>query len=337
MRAYLSNPWIRRLRKIPPRILARILGGGLLALPFLAAAWLLSRWKIQSWSRPASAERFLRRHRWAFSDLDLSALRVESLAGGISNASFLWRCKTFSGAPVSYLAKIFLPIGSIWACLLPVLGPFPKIQAISRRARLAADVSSRNRLISNGIPVPDLLVADWAECVAVSRYLHGEPVTEILCRAEERDFLTEEDKTILWKCGALLGQIHETGLSVLDAQPANCFWVPDEDRVYVLDLEYATDSNARAWDFDFFLGFIAAQLSGELCAEAQEAVRNGYLAMVESKALTFLPNGRDLEGFLPVFQMILDLRSLAPEVLVGCRRPLTQEPAVGLGGAPPRS
>ena len=308
---------IARLKRVRPALLARLALGAALASPAWGAAYFLSRPRIRRWKDPRVVKRFMERHRLFFEGVDESTLRIETLPGGVSNCNFVWSFRTLSGKEVQVCIKLFLPMGSVWARLLPALSPFPPIEPVSRRQRLAADALTRTQLIRRQVPVPDVFIADPAECVTVSEYVRGEPLTRALLRIARQGDLSGDDQTLLWKCGAVLARIHAAGFSVIDAQPANCLWVAEKKELYMLDFEYGTRSDYRGWDLSFFGAFLCAQLSGSLRARAQELFRQGYLDSGGSDALAFEVESRGLEDFLPLFQIILDLRSFTPEKLAG--------------------
>lgn len=307
---------ISGFRRMPPALLLRLAAGTVLALPVLVPAFLLSRRRIRRWKDPRRVRAFLARHPDAFAGVDASDLRIETISGGVSNCSFLWRCRTREGAPIDYAAKLFLPLGSVWARLLPVLGPFPPIEPVSARERLCADAWTRMQLVGHGVAVLEPAVVDFSECVAVNEYRKGEQLTEILRRTRRRGYLTADDKYILWSCGAVIARIHAAGLSVVDAQPANCLWLAGQEEVCMVDFEFSTRTDRRAWDREFFKAALSAQLSGSLRAQAQEAFQRGY-ASLETGTRAGVREESTMDGFMPMLEAILDLRGLAPEDLVG--------------------
>lgn len=291
-----------------PGVLARLILGAAVALPALACALPLSAWRIRRWKKHRTVKRLMERHPLVFAGADLATLHIQALPGGVSNCSFVWHCRMQDGKRRRYVAKLFLPVGSVWAWLLPLLGPYPRIRPVRARERMAADALSRTQLVRCRVPVPEPVLADPIECVVVSKHLPGEPLTDVLSGIGRRGRMSREEEGLLSQCGALLGQIHAAGFSVIDAQPANCLWVPSQEAVYMLDFEYSSRSDERNWDVRLFLAFLSVQLAGPLGARAAELFRQGYLSCGEGNGAVFHPDGDRLEEFLPVFRTVLELR-----------------------------
>lgn len=308
---------IKYVRKTRPALLAKIgLTAGLLA-PVWGVALCLSLAKAARWRQASLARAFLRKHRMAFPEIDPSTLRVRPVPGGISNAGYVWKCRTQEGKEVSYFVKVFLPIGTLWAKLLPVVSPFPRIDGVRVADRLGADLFARARLERAGVAVPDCVAADHRDGVVVSEFLDGRMVHDMLADIQRTGFFMKDDCLMLWECGNGLGRIHEAGFSLIDAQPANCMWVPKRRHVYFLDMEYSTRRDERNWDMTLFLAFLGAQLSGDLESEARELVLQGYWNGRQPMGIPPVETSRQLEEYRSVFQAILDLRRLTPQQMFG--------------------
>lgn len=304
---------MRHIRQTQPALLAKIALTAVLLAPAWGVALLASLGKAARWRQVALCRAFIRRHRLAFPRVDLSSLQVRPVPGGVSNAGYIWKCRTEGGKESRYFVKVFLPIGMLWAKLLPAISPFPRIDAVRAADRLSADVFARGRLEQAGVAVPECIAADHREGVLVSEFLDGQMIHEVLANIRRTGFFMKDDRLLLWQCGDGLGRIHEAGFSLIDAQPANCMWVPDRRRVYFLDMEYSTRRDERNWDLTLFLAFLGAQLSGELESEARELVLQGYWNGRHPVGVPPAETSQRLEGYRSVFQAILDLRRLTPE------------------------
>ena len=311
--------WIERLRKTRPLLLGRIGLITVLLAPLWAVALASSLGKAARWRQAALCRAFIRRHRLAFPGIDFTRLRVRPVPGGVSNAGYLWKCRTEGGKEVLYFVKVFLPVGTLWAKLLPAVSPFPRIEAVRVADRLGADLFARARLERAGVAVPECIAADYREGIVVSEFLDGRMVHDLLADIRRTGFFMRDDRVMLWECGNGLGRIHEAGFSLIDAQPANCMWVPERRRVYFLDMEYSTRRDERNWDLSLFLAFLGAQLSGELESEARELVLQGYWNGRQPAQLPPMEASRqlELENYRSVFQAILDVRRLTPEQIFG--------------------
>lgn len=309
--------WIRHLRKTRPLLLARIGLTAALLAPLWVVALAASRGKAARWRQAAPCRAFIRSHRLAFPGVDPATLKVLPVPGGVSNAGYLWDCRTEEGKRALYFVKVFLPVGTLWAKMLPAVSPFPRIEHVRVADRLGADLFARARLERAGVAVPDCIAADYQEGVLVSEYLDGRMVHDALADIQRTGFFMRDDRLMLWECGNGLGRIHEAGFSLIDAQPANCMWIPERRRLYFLDMEYSTRRDERNWDLTLFLAFLEAQLSGELESEARELVLQGYWNGRQPAAPPPFQRSHPLEEYRSVFQAILDLRRLTPEQIFG--------------------
>lgn len=299
--------------RVPLKVSLRIVVATVLLWPILIAVLVASSWKATRWRSHARCRRWLQEHREALPDVDPRSLRIESSGGGVCNAGFVWHCRTLSGHDKRYFIKVFLPLGTFWAKVCPWLSPFPKVPAAQSGERLKAEHLSRVALAQRRVAVPALLYCDPINHLTVSECLEGEMVHELLDRVAQHGQLTSEEREILAQCGRGLAQIHAAGFSVIDAQPANCMWVPDRRRVYFLDLEFCTREDQRRWDLEFFFTYLRAQLPETLAAEAVQEVEEGYRAVQPRLSRSPTRIRRLLAPFVPVFRAILEVRrSLAP-------------------------
>lgn len=297
------------LRGTPVGVLLRIVLATLVLLPVGLVVILASLLKAARWKSRARCRQWLHDHRDAFPDVDPSTLRITSEGGGVCNAGFIWRCRTTTGRPVEYFVKAFLPLGTFWAKICPWLSPFPKVRQPDSQGRFAAESRSRMALAHRHIPMPALLFCDLRHHLTISERLHGEMVHDMLHDVAERGAFTEPEADILRQCGRGLAQIHAAGFSVIDAQPANCMWVPERRRVYFLDLEFCVrGADQQPWDLEFFLTYIRAQLSGELQAEGVRLVKEGYEEVKPSMPGPRVQTRRVLKPFTPLFRAILEIR-----------------------------
>jgi tRNA A-37 threonylcarbamoyl transferase component Bud32 len=314
-------------KRTSPWLLLRFAALGLVLLPVALVVIMASMVKSFRWRNPAVCRRFILRHRLAFRDVDPSTLKVQAVSGGVSNCGLIWRCKTESGAEVEYFAKVFLPIGTLWARVCPLVSPMPAIAGAGSSERLTVDVVSRQQLANHAIPVPRLITFDPVDRVAVSERLRGTMVNDLLHGVAARGEFSETDELILRRCGERLGQIHAAGFSVVDAQPANCMWVPERNDVYFLDLEWCTRLDRRAWDAGFFVAFIGAQLEGPLEREARRIFFDGYRRHARLEPQAMAAAHQALAEFHPVLQAVLDLRRFTPDELVAQWNRTVEPPA----------
>ena len=307
---------IQYIRRTRPVLLAKIGLTAVLLAPVWGIVLCFSLGKAARWRRAALARAFLKEHRLAFPEVDFSTVRVFPVAGGVSNAGYVWKCRTYGGQEIRYFVKVFLPIGTLWAKLLPVVSPFPRIDAARQAHRLEADLFARARLEKAGVAVPECIAVDYPQGVLVSEFLEGRMVHDVLAGIQQTGLFMKDDRFLLWACGHGLGRIHEAGVSLIDAQPANCMWVPQHRRVYFLDMEYSTRRDERNWDLALFLAFLGAQLSGELESEAREMVLQGYWNGRQPMGMPAVEPFHYLEEYRPVFQAILDLRRHMPAQMI---------------------
>lgn len=306
----LNSRFVKYVRGTPPRLLLTILLTAVLLLPVWLVVLPVSLAKTARWSNPDRCRAFIRRHRMAFPDLLPETLRVRRVPGGVSNAGFLWSCRTKRGAEVAYFVKVYLPLGTVWAWLLPWVSPFPRIDAVTVQQRIGADLFAREELERADVAVPRCVAVDAGRGICVSEFLCGRMVNDVLADAQRAGFLIQEDRLMLFECGQGLGRVHESGFSLIDAQPANCMWVPEGRRAYFLDMEYSTRKDERGWDLALFLAFISAQLTGSLEKEAKELVLEGYWKGRHPQRMPPSERSRLLDGYRTIFQAILDLRHL---------------------------
>ena len=305
----LLQRWSAYARQASPGVLLRVVVAAALLWPVLLLALGLSWFKRRRWSRLSTCRAFLRRQAEAFADLDPESLCLLPTEGGVSNATAIWRCRTTAGEWREYFVKVFLPLGSLWAMALPWVSPFPTIGTIGSRGRLRTEAELSRHLHERGVPVPHVVIADADAGVIVCERLHGQAVNTLLSAASAQRRLTPEASQMLLRCGQALGQAHAAGCSLVDAQPANCLWVPEERKIYLIDLEYATRRNQCAWDLAFFQGCLAAQLRGRVGWRAWMRVRDGYRRTRRWEGeMVFHRLRRRLEVFAPVVRAVLDLR-----------------------------
>ncbi|MFZ5802646.1 MAG: hypothetical protein ACOY3K_06025 [Candidatus Omnitrophota bacterium] len=303
------------VRETSPWIVLRILTALLFFSPWMIYAILRSTFKMLRWKKVETCREFIRRNSLAFPDVDPTTLSVESQYGGISNSNQIWRCRTVRGEPKEYFVKVFVLIGSFWARHMSLVSPFPTIYHADTHERFAIDMVRRVELDRLGIPVPRLVAFDAGKQVMVTERLQGESVDEILKRIARSGSIEPADAGIIRQCGSGLARIHKTGYALIDTQPVNCIWVPEERKIYFTDLEFCTREDRRVWDVGFFLCFLAIRLPPRLKEEVRRLFLSDYCRERQIDLAGVSETGAQLKNYLPVFQMILDLRQFTPEEL----------------------
>lgn len=304
-------------RTVPFRIVFRILSALLLLLPWLLSTLVMSWFKIRRWKKPENCRAFMRRYGLAFEKVNCDAIEIRPFKGGLSNANQLWSCKTREGEPVDFFVKIFIPIGSFWAKNMSLVSPFPTISATDSHQRFMIDMVSRECFSGLGIPVPKLVAYDAVEQMMVTEYVKGVNVDEILVTIEETGFVSDSFKEAIFQCGLTLGKIHEAGYSLVDAQPINCIWNEEEQKVYFTDLEYCTRQDYQIWDVSFFICYFAARLPEELRRDIQKIFFRGYARERRFEDSDLDKIKHELWEYIPVLQVILDIRKFTPPELFG--------------------
>ena len=257
----------------------------------------------------------MRRNALAFEGVDIETLTVESLSGGISNSNEIWHCKKYSGETVRYFVKIFVSAGTFWAKHLSFASPFPAIYGGKTHERFMVDTVSRVQLADRGISVPKLVAYDEVAKVMVTEYLEGVTVDSVLEEIEDRNALGPNDEAVIRQCAIGLAKVHKAGFSLIDTQPANCIWVPVEQKVYFTDLEFCSQQDKRAWDVGFFLCYLAARLSDALFKELRAVFLQSYGQERQIDPAKVDETGRQFLEYLPIFRAILDIRHFTPEEL----------------------
>lgn len=310
-----SRLW-KNLLKTHPFIILRITAVWILLSPWFAVSLLLSSLKATRLSKLSACKAFLRHHASAFPDIDPDSLRTESLSGGVSNSNHLWHCKTFSGKSVTFFVKSFVPIGTFWAKNLSLVSPFPKVDAITCRGRFKADLEGRRFLTGKGFAVPKLIAFDEKEQRLVTEYLEGGNFDSLLRESGRQGILSPGIITMIQDCGSTLGRIHNSGYSLVDAQPINCI-ASVKGPVYFTDLEFCTRRNRKTWDAAFFLCFLGIHLDSKLQLQAAELFREAYEKEAGALAPAELNKTEErLKPYIPTFKTILTVRGFRPEELM---------------------
>lgn len=307
---------LKNLARTHPAIVLRILAVWVVFSPWFLLTLLLSWIKTVRWNSLSRCRRFMRRQQGAFRGVDPDSLEMVTLSGGLSNSNRLWRCRLENGGSAVYFVKVFVSLGTFWAKNLSLVGPFPEIYGVSMRERFAVDMVSRVLLAERGVAVPRLVAFDAVEQVLVTEYLDGENIDDVLKRTAACG-LDEELRLMLAQCGTGVGRIHRAGYCLIDIQPVNCIWMAREQRVYFTDLEYCTRSDKRIWDAAYFICFLMMRMPGGLKNEARRIFLENYekesgIALARLEGV----HARLME-YLPVLQVILDLREFKPEALLG--------------------
>jgi tRNA A-37 threonylcarbamoyl transferase component Bud32 len=307
---------ITRVRQTHRLVLLRIIAVGILLFPLWILALAGSMIKVMRWRSVSGCRRFIKKKSLAFQNVDPSTLQVEEISGGLNNLSERWKLKTHSGSEVEYCVKVFLPLGSLWAKVNAMASPFPYVRANRLEERFMVDVIGRAELASRNMPVPKLIDFDVVEKIMVTEHLQGRVVDDVLRDIRARGYLESEDVRMIAECGRGLARIHAEGFSLIDTQPVNCIWIPLQNRIYFLDLEFCTRGDFCLWDVAFFQTSLLIRLSEDLAEEAKKIFIGSYLSerRVELPELEKLE--KKLHRYTPVFLTILDLRQFTPGELL---------------------
>ena len=307
---FLSN-----VRKVRPRVTFRVLGAVVIFFPWMIGSFLASLSKLHRWKKVKTCQGFMRRNTLAFEGIDPKSLTIKMISGGVSNSNELWTCKKFTGETVRYFAKIFVEAGSFWAKHLSFVSPFPAIYGGKTHERFTADMVSRVQLESLGIPVPKLIAYDTVEKVMITEFLEGVTVDSILEAIAERGELGPNDEAVIRQSAIGLARVHRAGFSLIDTQPVNCIWVPEEQKVYFTDLEFCSRQDKRSWDVGFFLCYLAARLPENLLKTIRSLFLQSYRQERQIDLAEIDDTSRELIEYLPIFRTILDIRRFTPEEL----------------------
>jgi tRNA A-37 threonylcarbamoyl transferase component Bud32 len=317
MRVTLRQRFRDRARRTSPWLLLQFVIATTVLLPIWIPILIVSLLRSYRWRRAAVCRAFMRQHQLAFSTISIDTLTVQPISGGISNCSLLWQCHDTQGEAQEYFVKIFLPLGTLWAWVCPWVSPFPRIYGSRVHERFLVDLATRTLLAERGVSVARLITFDPVQCVMVTTLLHGHMVNDCLDQMVQQGSVREMDRQMLVQCGIELGKAHHAGFSIVDAQPANCMWLPEHHQAYILDLEYSTRDDKRMWDVGFFLAYLTAQVTEPMGSEAKMLFLQGYAKHHAINAAALTETGKLLDEYLPVFETILDLRQYTPEQLFG--------------------
>lgn len=316
----LRDRYISIIKRTNPWMVLRFIVITTLCFPVWIWVVLLSYLHSLKWRRPQMGRRFMLRHALAFSSLgwnaqDLPLPQVTVLSGGISNLGLLWEISDREGNPQRYFVKVFLPLGTFWAWICPIVSPFPDVYASRAHERLSMDVVLRTHMAEKGADVARLVAFDPVEKVMVTEYLEGRMVDQLMGEMESRGELNDTDREIIRQCGLGLARAHLAGVCLVDAQPANCLWDPEKQKVYFVDLEFSSRSDHRVWDVGFFLCYIKARMPGQLGRQVRKLLVESYESQHVLDWAGVTETNKQLREYVPVFQAILALREFTAEEL----------------------
>jgi tRNA A-37 threonylcarbamoyl transferase component Bud32 len=303
---------VLRIKQTRRLVLLRLIGVGILLFPLWIFVLIWSLFCAYRWRNLSVCRKFIKRHHLAFEDLDPSTLRVQQISGGLNNLNEIWRIRSTTGQDMEYCVKVFLPLGSLWAKVNAMASAFPYVHAGSIQERFTVDLMSRAQLAEKGIFVPQLVAFGAQESVMVTEHLKGLVVDDVLKAIEVKGVLSDDDLTVIRECGRGLGRIHAEGFSLIDTQPVNCIWVPEDKQVCFLDMEFCTRADYRVWDAAFFLMSVIIRLPENLVTAARNAFIEGYQSERPIDWHTIDRLDRQLKQYIPVFLTILDIRQFSP-------------------------
>ncbi|MFA7000524.1 MAG: hypothetical protein WC352_00055 [Candidatus Omnitrophota bacterium] len=305
---HFKNNLALRIRQTRRRILARIVCVGILLFPIWVVVLAWSLIKTYRWRSLGLCRRFIKRHHLAFEGLDPATLSVRQISGGLNNLNEIWRMRDAAGREVEFYAKVFLPLGSLWAQVNAMASPFPFVHDGKMEERFTVDLMSRAQLAEKGIAVPRLVAFGAREKVMVTEHLKGLVVDDVLKDAAQRGVLSEEEAVMIRECGRGLGKIHAGGFSLIDAQPVNCIWIPARREICFLDMEFCTRADYRVWDAAFFLISVIIRLPAQCVTAARAHFVEGYQSTrpIDWSQIDRLDHR--LREYIPIFLTILDIR-----------------------------
>ena len=167
---------------------------------------------------------------------------IVALAGGRSSAVY-----ELQFARETVVLKHAMTGGSVLAFGARLCGPQPYPGELSPVARVRREVAALQALARAGIPAPRVIAANPAAAVVLLEKVPGTPLSRCGGAEPVRAYRR------------VLDAVHAAGWVLNDAHPGNA--LVDEDRVTVIDLEFAersTDLDRHAFD----LAYAAAFLSG---------------------------------------------------------------------------
>ncbi len=316
----IRDRYINIIKRTNPWMVLRFLVITIACFPVWIWVVLFSYLHSLRWRQPKIGLDLMKRHSLAFSNLvkegqPLPAPKVTVLSGGISNLSLLWEINDAQGNVHEYFVKVFLPLGTFWAWICPIVSPFPDVYAKLSHERMSMDVVLRTHLAEHGAHVARLVAFDPVKKVMVTEFLKGQMVDQLLGEVDKSGELSELAKTVVQQCGAGLAKAHQAGVCLVDAQPANCMWVPDQEKVYFLDLEFSSRWDHRVWDMGFFMCYMKARVPGPLGKTLRKLFLDSYEAENPVDWAGIAETDKLLKEYVPVFQCILALREFTAEEL----------------------
>jgi len=154
--------------------------------------------------------------------------------------------------------------------------------AVSGQARLAKECAISEVLHSEGFNVPKILHVSNVERIVFMEYIDGENLSEAIKRfATSTDSLTTENVLAkIKKVGEILAQVHSHNVSLGDTKPDNVL-IKQDDTIFLIDFEQATQDGDKAWDIAVFLYYSGHYLqpfySNVKAESVAKAFIDGYL------------------------------------------------------------
>ncbi len=151
---------------------------------------------------------------------------------------------------------------------------------ISGRERLRREYTMCRKLEEMGFPVPRIFHVDLKSNTLVEEFIEGANLSDLIRAFSFGEADEGEVLGLLEEAGRLVAEVHRAGVALGDCKPENMI-VGREGRLFIVDLEQASEGGDMAWDVAEFLYYTGHYIPSVASAEPfklmAKAFVEGYL------------------------------------------------------------
>lgn len=201
--------------------------------------------------------------------------RVERMKGGIANAIRKITIKLSDSDKIKQIIfKKYRFLGSIYCFIGFFLGPFPPSKILPGDRQKSEQIALEH-IANIGIPAPKVLFMDTNQKITIFQFIEGERLDKIISEYRETGRI-KDILSIFYNYGLLLAAIHQSGGSLIDANPFNLIYKELESKIYFVDLELSSLSNNQDWDLAYSLNAIERIGEGSSLNGVEKYFLDGY-------------------------------------------------------------
>ncbi|MEM3737265.1 MAG: hypothetical protein QXJ75_04165 [Candidatus Bathyarchaeia archaeon] len=128
--------------------------------------------------------------------------------------------------------------------------------SVRAKSRLARECAASLYLREHKFATPSILRVSWNRSLLFKEFIDGQRLDKLIKGVIRSGAIADDVKSILWRAGKTLAEIHSVDFTIGDNKPENIVACED-GRIYFVDLEQAGKGGNKPWDLAEFVYYSA--------------------------------------------------------------------------------